>query len=460
MKESDVNIGVIHELWIQGLNVAWWNTVDEFLQKVGHLSGMSIKNSFARIAIIEIVLLILIVPAMFLPLSMRLLGLISAISASIVVLSVHRVWSADERRRREIANRVMDGDPDIGNDHRIDVLVASLHLLVIVPLLLQRSDEVLDIYSVDNENFRVWFWFGMDLFSRSLLDWAEVYEIRFSDVNSSSMAGKHLILFLLISIDILLIQSIIRLIGIRGTIREGVSAAARDPETAARIGRRVNRALLNSIFDTDNVEERRNRIRALAITGGPNEVESLWKLLSDDSVRTETLATLIRIGNIDQSNRLISSSNPTLRASALQWMIRCSDGPHFSRIRQLENDPSPSIRISVLESLENAPLEIATPSIIGLLNDLDEDVKIEASRQLRRLDSDKILKHAPKLLDSPSIACRIHGVEALAVVADGRVVPHIVKMFEDEDERVKIAAQQALEHLQRLAKKEMNGEII
>ena len=204
MKESDVNIGVIHELWIQRLNVAWWNTVDEFLQKVGHLSGMSIKNSFARIAIIEIVLLILIVPAMFLPLSMRLLGLISAISASILVLSVHRVWSADERRRREIANRVMDGDPDIGNDHRIDVLVASLHLLVIVPLLLQRTDEVFDIYSVDNENFRVWFWFGMDLFSRSLLDWAEVYEIRFSGVNSSSMAGKHLVLFLLISIDILL----------------------------------------------------------------------------------------------------------------------------------------------------------------------------------------------------------------------------------------------------------------
>ena len=105
-------------------------------------------------------------------------------------------------------------------------------------------------------------------------------------------------------------------------------------------------------------------------------------------------------------------------------------------------------------------MDIATPSIIGSLNDLDDDVKIEASRQLRRLDADKILKHAPKLLDSPSIACRIHGVEALAVVADGRVVPHIVKMFEDEDERVKIAAQQALEHLQRLAKKEMNSEII
>ena len=432
--------------------MAWWNTIDQFLQKVGYLSGMSITNSLYRIAVIEFVLLIFIIPAMFLPDSMRILGLLCAILSAILVLSVHRVWSADERRRREIANRVMDGDPDIGNDHRIDVLVASLHLLFIVPLLLQRVDDVFDIYSVDNEKFSVWFMFGMDLFSRSLLDWAEVYEIRFSDVDSSSMAGKHLILFLLISIDLLLIQSIIRLIGIRGTIREGVSAAARDPETAARIGRRVNKALLKSIFDTDIADEKRNRIRALAITGGPNEVEPLWKLLSDDSVRTETLATLIRIGKIEQTTRLVNSSNVNLRASALQWMLLASDGPHYFRIRQLESDPSPRIRKSVLESLEDAPLDIATTSIIQSLNDTDDDVRIEASRQLRRLASDEILQYAPLLLESNSVACRIHGVEALATVEDGRVVPYIVKMFDDEDERVKISAQKAIEHLQRLAK--------
>ncbi|MEC7462283.1 MAG: hypothetical protein VX439_02440, partial [Candidatus Thermoplasmatota archaeon] len=286
--------------------MAWWNTIDQFLHKVGYLCGMSINNSLYRIAVVEFVLLLFIIHAMLLPDSLRINGLISAIVSAILVVSVHRVWSSDEKRRREIANRVTDGNPDIGNDHRIDVLVASLHLLVIVPLLLQRVDDVFDVYSVDNENFSVWFMFGMDLFSRSLLDWAEVYEIRFSDVDSSSMAGKHLILFLLISIDLLLIQSIIRLIGIRGTIREGVSAAARDPETAARIGKRVNKALLKSIFDTDIVDEKRNRIRALAITGGSNEVESLWKLLSDDSVRTETLATIIRIGKIEQSNRLVN----------------------------------------------------------------------------------------------------------------------------------------------------------
>ena len=447
-----MNIGVIHELGIQALAVAWWKTIDKFLQKVGYLSGMSISNSLTRIAVIEFVLLIFIIPAMFLPDSMRVIGLLSAIMSAIIVLSVHRVWSADERRRREIANRVMDGDPDLGNDLRIDVLIASLHLLLVVPLLLQKADDVFDIYSVDNEKFSVWFLFGMDLFSRSLLDWAEVYEIRFSDVNSSSMAGKHLVLFLLISIDILLIQSIIRLIGIRRTIREGVHAAARDPETAARIGKRVNKALLNSIYDSDIVEDRKNRIRALAITGGPNEVESLWRLLSDESVQTETLATLIRIGRIEQTDRLLSSNNVSLRASALQWMILAPDGPHYSRIQRLENDPTPSIRISVLQSLEDAPLEIARPSIINLLNDHNDDVRIEASRQLRRLTPENILKYAPLLLDNNSIPCRIHGVEALATVEDGRVVPHIVKMFEDEDERVRVAAQQAIEHLQRLAK--------
>ena len=128
------------------------------------------------------------------------------------------------------------------------------------------------------------------------------------------------------------------------------------------------------------------------------------------------------------------------------------DGPHYFHIRQLESDPSPRIRISVLESLEDAPLDIASPSIIRSLNDSDDDVRIEASRQLRRLTSEDILQYAPMLLQSNSIACRIHGVEALAAVEDGRVVPHIVKMFDDEDDRVKISAQQAIEHLQRLAK--------
>ena len=122
------------------------------------------------------------------------------------------------------------------------------------------------------------------------------------------------------------------------------------------------------------------------------------------------------------------------------------------KIRQLENDPTPSIRISMLESLEDAPLEIASPSIIKLLNDQNDEVRIEASRQLRRLTPENILKYAPLLLGNDSIPCRIHGVEALATVEDGRVVPYIVDMFEDEDERVRIAAQQAIEHLQRLAK--------
>ncbi|MEC7687720.1 MAG: hypothetical protein VX514_01615, partial [Candidatus Thermoplasmatota archaeon] len=85
--------------------MAWWNTIDQFLHKVGYLCGMSINNSLYRIAVVEFVLLIFIIPAMLLPDSLRIIGLISAIVSAILVLSVHRVWSSDEKRRREIANR-------------------------------------------------------------------------------------------------------------------------------------------------------------------------------------------------------------------------------------------------------------------------------------------------------------------------------------------------------------------
>ena len=90
--------------------------------------------------------------------------------------------------------------------------------------------------------------------------------------------------------------------------------------------------------------------------------------------------------------------------------------------------------------------------IIRLVRDTDADVALEASRQLRKLDdAETLLRISRPLLDTGSSGVKIHTIDALSQIEDGRVVSLIVSMFDDSDENVRSAAQQAIEHLKRIA---------
>ena len=56
---------------------------------------------------------------------------------------------------------------------------------------------------------------------------------------------------------------------------------------------------MRSILDDSTGEERKNRIRALALTGGPEDAMRIWPLLNELDLRSEVLATLVRIGPLD-----------------------------------------------------------------------------------------------------------------------------------------------------------------
>ena len=232
---------------------------DRVLRSIGRYGGASIGEPVLRLAFMESILVASIFAAWYLSDSLSIFGLMSILIAAFYVLGIHRVWSENEKLRREIAQRIIDDDPDQHPDLRLNVLIVSLHLIVIVPLLLWRLNDVFSLYSVpDDATGMDWWLFGIDLLSRSLLDWAEVYEVKWSRIEPDAWMGRHIVLALLILIDLLLIQSILRLISIHRTIREGVLAAGRDPETAARIGRRVNVPLVRSILDDSKGEEESN----------------------------------------------------------------------------------------------------------------------------------------------------------------------------------------------------------
>jgi len=426
---------------------------DRCLRFIGHYGGSSIRETVLRLIVMESILVTTILAAWYLSDSLSVLGLISILISALYVLGVHRVWSENEKLRREIAQRIIDEDPDQHPDLRLNVLIVSMHLVVIVPLLLWRLNDVFNLYSVpDDATGMDWWLFGIDLLSRSLLDWAEVYEVKWSRIEPDAWMGRHIVLTLLILIDVLLIQSILRLISIHRTIREGVLAAGRDPETAARIGQRVNIPLVRSILDDSTDEERKNRIRALALTGRPEDAMRIWPLLNESDLRSEVLATLVRIGPLTLTDRLLSSDSTVLRLAAIQWLKIVDENDAWERISRCAKDPDSAVRASTIAAIDEAPIRYATPVIIRLVRDSDTNVALEASRQLRRLDdAETLIQVSRPLLETGSSGVKIHTIDALSQIEDGRVVPLIVNMFEDSDENVRSAAQQAIEHLKRIA---------
>ena len=426
---------------------------DRVLRSIGRNGGSSIREPVIRLFFMESILVATIFAAWYLSGPLSPFGLMSILIAAFYVLGIHRVWSENEKLRREIAQRIIDDDPDQHPDLRLNVLIVSMHLIVIVPLLLWRLNDVFNIYSVPEDATGIdWWLFGIDLLSRSLLDWAEVYEVKWSRIEPDAWMGRHIVLALLILIDVLLIQSILRLLSIHRTIREGVLAAGRDPETAARIGRRVNIPLVRSILDDSTDEERKNRIRALALTGSSEDAMRIWPLLNESDLRSEILATLVRIGPLTLTDRLLSSDSTALRLAAIQWLKIVDEDEAWERIARTANDPDSAVRASVIVAIDSAPIRYAIPVIISLVRDTDADVALEASRQLRKLDdAETLLRISRPLLDTGSSGVKIHTIDALSQIEDGRVVSLIVSMFDDSDENVRSAAQQAIEHLKRIA---------
>jgi len=178
----------------------------------------------------------------------------------------------------------------------------------------------------------------------------------------------------------------------------------------------------------------------------------IWPLLNESDLRSEILATLVRIGPLTLTDRLLSSDSTALRLAAIQWLKIVDEDEAWERIARTTNDPDSAVRASVIVAIDSAPIRYAIPVIIRLVRDTDADVALEASRQLRKLDdAETLLRISRPLLDTGSSGVKIHTIDALSQIEDGRVVSLIVSMFDDSDENVRSAAQQAIEHLKRIA---------
>jgi hypothetical protein len=149
-------------------------------------------------------------------------------------------------------------------------------------MLLQTSHSLFDLFDApEGSTWKTWGLFGLDLLFRSFLDWSEVYGVHISGVKLDASGGRHLVMFILLSIDYMIVQTVIRIVGINQTIQEGVAVAGKDPEMAFRLGYRATTKLSELASDKSNDDESRTRmIEALGMIGDVKGAPTLVEILS------------------------------------------------------------------------------------------------------------------------------------------------------------------------------------
>ncbi len=214
------------------------------------------------------------------------------------VISVGRAWVNNEKLRTSIARKISDVDPDELPDLRISALLSALQLFILIPLLLRSSDSLFDLFDVpDDAELGEWYLLGIDLLFKSLLDWSEIYGVQLSSIRLDAMGGRHLVMLLLLTIDFILIQGLLRIFEIRRTITEGVSAAKRDPEMAYRLGRRAVPSLLEMLSKEGiSAPERIHIIEALAVLRERRACTPVIALFDDSELHSTAVAATVAIG--------------------------------------------------------------------------------------------------------------------------------------------------------------------
>ena len=374
------------------------------------------------------------------------------------VIGVGRAWVANEKQRTAIARKLSDADPDELPDLRLSALLSAIQLFIIIPLLMRSSHSIFGLYSVpEGATISDWMLLGVDLLFRSVLDWSEIYGVQMSSIELDSMGGRHLFMALLLTIDFILIQGLLRIFEIRRTISEGVAAVVRDPEMAYRLGNRAVPSLLLMLEDQDfRGEQCRHVIEALAVLRERNACELIIQRFSDDEIHTTAVAATVAIGHTPPLISAMKSESKTIRKGAI------------TALRKMANDDTVPTLVSALKSADSEEREhiVRALSSIGktsypylrkALSDTDTQVKLAALQGLTLDKGEALMLLLIDMSHDSDADVRLAVVDAMQRFSDGRVVAPLAAALEDSDERVKRQAKRSLDHLESVAARKGNS---
>ena len=429
----------------------FFRTLDEFLANYAKLFGVGIVKSAPRNILFLSVYGLIYLCAIF---ANHTLGFIALWFGYIGVLAIGRAWAQNEGLRTKISKKIEDYDPDGLPDLRLTAALAASQMVFIVPMILEHSHSIFDLYNApENTTWKTWGLFGLDLLFRSFLDWSEVYNIHVSNVKLSTRGGRHLVMFILLSIDYMIIQTIIRIIGINRTIVEGVAVARKDPEMAFRLGRRAAYKLASIAKNESNDNELRMKtIEALGMIGDPRASPTLVEILANEKLHTSATASLVMIGHFDSLIKGIKHENPLIRRGCVAALGRLDDSIANKILSEAIQDSDPGVRQFAHQAIGRNAHPTDIPLLQRGLKDPNADVRHTALKQFSNFSSEDAMKVVLSAVEDDTQKIRRLAVEILARYPYPEVVPPLAKAMQDPDSEVAAAAKRTIDHLESLVK--------
>ena len=374
------------------------------------------------------------------------------------VIGIGRAWVANEKMRTAIARKLSDADPDDLPDLRISALLSALQLIIIIPLLMRSSHSIFDLYAVnDGAKFSDWILLGVDLLFRSVLDWSEIYGVQMSSIELDSMGGRHLFMILLLTIDFILIQGLLRVFQIRRTISEGVAATVRDPEMAYRLGKRAVPSLLLMLEDEKIGDEQcRNVIEALAVLREQTACELIVKRFANDELRTTAIAAMVTIGYLPPLIATLNSESKTTRMGAITALRKLAGAEIIPALVTALKHADGEEKQEIVQAL-SAVGKQSHVHLRGILSDSNTQVKLAALQGLKIDNSESLMLQLIEMSEDSDVDVRLAVVDAMQRFSDGRVVPPLAQALEDSDARVARQARRSLDHLESVAARKGNS---
>ena len=217
---------------------------------------------------------------------------------------VGRAWVANEKRRTAIIKKKSQEELWTLPDLRLPALFSAVQVVILFPFVFQHVHGAADFFIVKGDtNALSWIVFTFDGLCKSLLDWSEVYRIHFTEIDYRAGWGSHLIMIKRLTVDLLLVQGIIRLVTIANTTRDVIDALPVDPDLAVRVGDRATGPLIRE-YDRHTTDSKGEHIRFNAVFAmgnicDPAAISTLERALQDRSsqVQEKAVAALRKFVN-------------------------------------------------------------------------------------------------------------------------------------------------------------------
>lgn len=424
--------------------------LDRCLVAVAVPFGVRIQPRLQRFGVLAGIYVILYLIGL---LPVPLLALTALALGYLGVLAVGRAWVANEKLRTAIVKKLVNGDPDALPDLRGSALLSALQLLILFPLIFQRLQQEFQLFRnvPETAGFGTWFAFTFEWVSRTVLEWFGSQDPKGPRIEAVSLWGKLLVLAKRLTIDLILIQGILRLYAIVTTTREGVEALRQDADMTRRLGRRAVEPLIELLWHSD----RELRARAAQVLGELRDARAVEPLMlavgdADADVRWNVATALGGIGDgraIEPLVRALHDPEPSIRSAAVEALAKVADRRAVPLLLEMAegSDPSAS-RAAAIDALKRFGDTRAVEPLIRVLEGGEEEVRRAAAEALGELKDGRAVEPLIRVAADRSAPAwvRYDSVRALEQLDDDRAVEPLLRLLSDPDAFLRKCAIHAL----------------